>query len=113
MRITSPRRCVSNEHQQHMFNEELTKIIFQLLSNNIKYTLYLSGLLHFSCMTVGFYYTPGIYAEGYIVFVFPFVRSYVRSFVCSFVRTSFRHVEFASKFCVKVSQVVYISATTH
>ena len=43
----------------------------------------------------------------------PFVCSYVRSFVCSFVRTSFRHVEFASKFCVKVSQVVYISATTH
>ena len=62
-------------------------------------------------------YTPGIYAEGYIVFVFPFVRSYVRmfvrSFVRSFVRTSFRHVEFASKFCVKVSQVLYISATTH
>ena len=43
----------------------------------------------------------------------PFVCLYVRSFVCSFVRTSFRHVEFASKFCVKVSQVVYISATTH
>ena len=62
-------------------------------------------------------YTPGIYAEGYIVFVFPFVRSYVRSFVCSFVRsfvrTSFRRVEFASKFCVKVSQVMFISATTH
>ena len=33
-------------------------------------------------------YTPGIYAEGYIVFVFPFVRSYVRSFVCSFVLPS-------------------------
>ena len=66
---------------------------------------------------VGTRYTPGIYAEGYIVFVFPFVRSYVRmfvrSFVRSFVRTSFRHVEFASKFCVKVSQVMYISATTH
>ena len=30
-------------------------------------------------------YTPGIYAEGYIVFVLPFVRLYVRSFVCSFV----------------------------
>ena len=63
------------------------------------------------------HYTPGIYAKGYIVFVFPFVRSYVRmfvrSFVRSFVRTSFRRVEFASKFCVKVSQVVYISATTH
>ena len=26
-------------------------------------------------------YTPGIYAEGYIVFVFPFVRLYVRSFL--------------------------------
>ena len=51
------------------------------------------------------YYTPGIYAEGYIVFVFLFVSS----FVC----TSFRRVEFASKFCVKVSQVMYISATTH
>ena len=51
------------------------------------------------------HYTPGIYAEGYIVFVFPFV--------CSFVRTSFCHVEFASKFCVKVSQVVHISATTY
>ena len=60
-----------------------------------------------------FHYTPGIYAEWYIVFVFPFVRSYVRSFVRSFVRTSFRRVEFASKFCVKVSQVMYISATTH
>ena len=47
-------------------------------------------------------YTPGIYADGYIVFAFPFVCSLVRSFV-----------EFASKFCVKVSQVVYISATTY
>ena len=47
----------------------------------------------------------------------PLVCSHVRSFVCSFVRsfvgTSFRRVEFTSKFCVKVSQVVYISATTH
>ena len=51
-------------------------------------------------------YTPGIYAEGYdIVFVFPFVRS--------FVRTSVTFVEFASKFYFKVSQVVYISATTY
>ena len=31
-------------------------------------------------------YTPGIYADGYIVFAFPFVRSYVRLFVRSFVR---------------------------
>ena len=58
-------------------------------------------------------YTPGIYADGYIVFVFPFVRLYVRLFVRSFVRTSVTFVEFASKFCDKVSQVVYISATTY
>ena len=32
-----------------------------------------------------YHYTPGIYADGYIVFAFPFVRSYVRSFVRSFV----------------------------
>ena len=38
-----------------------------------------------------FYYTPGIYAEGYIVFVFPFVCSYVPSY--------FRHVR---GICVKV-----------
>ena len=56
------------------------------------------------------HYTPGIYADGYIVFAFPFVRLSVRMFVSSFVRS---FVEFASKFCVKVSQVVYISATTH
>ena len=46
-----------------------------------------------------FNYTPGIYAEGYIVFVFPFVRSYVRSFVCSFVRSYFLP---SRGICVKV-----------
>ena len=45
------------------------------------------------------FYTPGIYAEGYIVFVFPFVRSYVRSFVCSFVRSYFLP---SRGICVKV-----------
>ena len=44
-------------------------------------------------------YTPGIYAEGYIVFVFPFVRSYVRMFVCSFVRSYFLP---SRGICVKV-----------
>ena len=34
-----------------------------------------------------FNYTPGIYAEGYIVFAFPFVRSLVPLFVRSFVRS--------------------------
>ena len=32
-------------------------------------------------------YTPGIYAEGYMVFALTFVRSYVRSCVRSFVRS--------------------------
>ena len=54
-------------------------------------------------------YTPDIYADGYIVFAFSFVCPLVRSFI----RTSVTFVEFASKFCVKVSQVVYISANTH
>ena len=47
------------------------------------------------------YYTPGIYADGYIVFAFPFVRSSVRMFVSSFVRSFVRSVEFASKFWLK------------
>ena len=52
-----------------------------------------------------YYYTPGIYADGYIVFAFPFVRSYVRSSVRSlvrfFVRNSGTFVEFMSKFWLK------------
>ena len=52
-------------------------------------------------------YTPGIYADGYIVFVFPFVCSSV----CMFVRSYFRHV---CRICVKVlrqsfSSGVYLS----
>ena len=52
-------------------------------------------------------YTPGIYADGYIVFVFPFIRLYV----CLFVRSYFRHV---CRICVKVlrqsfSSGVYLS----
>ena len=41
-----------------------------------------------------YYYTPGIYAAGYIVFALTFVRSYVPSFVRSCVRSfvTFRHV---------------------
>ena len=35
-------------------------------------------------------YTPGIYADGFIVFAFPFVRSSVRMFVSSFVRSFVR-----------------------
>ena len=51
-------------------------------------------------------YTPGIYADGYIVFAFPFIRSYVRSLV----RSLFRNVRgIYVKVFVKVSLVVYIS----
>ena len=40
------------------------------------------------------YYTPGIYAEGYIAFALTFVRLYVRSFVSSCGRSfvTFRHL---------------------
>ena len=47
------------------------------------------------------YYTPGIYADGYIVFAFPFVCSFVRSLVRFFVRNSGTFVEFTSKFWLK------------
>ena len=65
------------------------------------------------------FYTPGIYAAGYIVFALTFVRSSVRMFVRSFVRVFVRSllsvtfVEFTSKFLVKVSLSEYISLTTH
>ena len=52
------------------------------------------------------HYTPAIYAEGYIVFVFPFV--------CLFVHSYFRPVRgITSKFYVKATWVEYISPTTH
>ena len=51
---------------------------------------------------VGIGYTPGIYAEGYIVFAFPFVRMFVCLFVRSLVhRYSGTFVEFMSKFLLK------------
>ena len=65
------------------------------------------------CMWFGYnswiifcHYTPGIYANGYIVFAFPFVCSLVRSLV----RSLFRNVlGIYVKVFVKVSLVVYIS----
>ena len=41
-------------------------------------------------VSIAHIYTPGIYADGYIVFAFPFVRSSVRMFVSSFVRSFVR-----------------------
>ena len=53
-------------------------------------------------------YTPGIYADGYIVFAFPFVSSYV--VVSSFVRSQFQNVRrIYVKVLIKVSLEVYIS----
>ena len=48
---------------------------------------------------------PGIYAEGYVVFVFPFVGSSVRSLF------SFTFVELTPKFMAKVSLSEYIFLT--
>ena len=59
---------------------------------------------------------PSLYPRHLCQRVYSFrlsVRPFVRSYVRMFVRNSVTFVEFASKFCVKVSQVVYISATTN
>ena len=50
--------------------------------------VFCSFLFNFISLLFYFHYTPGIYAEGYIVFVFPFVCSFVRLFVRSFVLPS-------------------------
>ena len=47
---------------------------------------------------------PGIYAEGYIVFVFLFISLFVRSFVLPSIMWYF---------ALKFSRVVHISATTY
>ena len=60
------------------------------------------GLLRSCC-----YYIPGIYAKGYIVFAYPFIRLYV---VRSLLSVTF--IEYTSKFLVKVSLSEYISLTT-
>ena len=76
-------------------------------------------LLCYYLCDMEYFYTPGIYAAGYIVFALTFVCSYVRSLVHSFVRVFVRSllsvtfVEFTSKFLVKVSLSEYISLTTH
>ena len=54
-----------------------------------------------------------IYADEYVDFIFPFVCSSIHIFVCSSVIPSVTLVEAASKFCVKVTQVVNISVTTN
>ena len=48
-------------------------------------------------MLIYTFYTPGIYAEGYTVFVFPFVCSFVCSFVLPSVTWNLRQ-SFALKF---------------
>ena len=59
------------------------------IGNNIFCSLLLETLNHYVISL----YTPGIYAEGYIVFVFPFV--------CLFFRTSFCRI---SEILSKVSR---------
>ena len=67
--------------------------------------LYDKALIKQECemtkLHIDYYYTPGIYADGYIVFAFPFVCSFVCSFVSLFLRNSGTFVEFMSKFWLK------------
>ena len=108
------------EKSQNSFTNLQAKCFFQILviSDLNRYKedklLGLSNLLKHSQGLHYSYYTPGIYADGYIVFAFPFVRSSVRMFVCSFVRSLvrslFRNVRgIYVKVFVKVSLLVYIS----
>ena len=61
--------------------------------------------LYFFFGSFPFYYTPGIYAEGFIVFAFPFV--------CLTIRTSVMFVEFTTKFFTELqdsfSSEVYLT----
>ena len=69
-------------------------------SSNRSSTVFCCVLLE----TPSFHYTPGIYADRYIVFAFPFVCSFVCSFVRSLVRSLFRNVRgiyVKSKFLLK------------
>ena len=65
-----------------------TCLIFGM--DQVFFDAYISKTIQGTCLmfgmdlpqSIGFcYYTPGIYANGYIVFVFLFVRSYIRLFV--------------------------------
>ena len=57
-------------------------------------------------------YTP-IYAEGYIVFVFPFVRSYlcmyVCMYICLFVRFAVTLTKLRQNFALKFLKCVYLN----
>ena len=78
--------------------------VYKSFAETKKWQSILPGTYHF--YTPGIYYTPVIYAEEDIVFVFPFICS----FVCSLLSVMF--IEFTSKFLVKVSLSEYISLTT-
>ena len=54
-----------------------------------------AGFCGLYCFTSVILYIPNIYVEGYIAFVFPFVRSRVRMYVRSLVML----VKFTLKFC--------------
>ena len=55
-------------------------------------------------------FIPHIYAKGYIVFFFPFVRSFLSLFIHY---AYHQFVDVAIKYVVKVSQVVNILATSY
>ena len=89
----------------HEFVLDLT---FQVECTIIGLDLLFFTLLSHKCIQV--YYTRQHLCRWLNIFlVFPFVHLYVSLFV--FLSVTF--MEFTTKFCVTVSQVVYISATTY
>ena len=74
MNILDPQRAIndkaSDKHQLIVLTH-----FFQIVCQGIKIQWIMILLLKVNLPSN---YTPGIYADGYIVFAFPFVRSYVR-----------------------------------
>ena len=85
----------------------MSRINRVLVHNDVFHSKNFSAIVFHKCVSRAilyvciYVYTPGIYADGYIVFAFPFVRSSVCSLVRLFVRSFVSSVEFASKFWLK------------
>ena len=62
---------------------------------------HLDGSLKLSYTVLYDFYTTGIYSEGYIVFIFPFICLFVRPFVHPSVRPSVTFVEFTTKLLIR------------
>ena len=78
--------AASRSHDQDGHHAHIWKKSFKILPRNQQADFHETWYVALGTWPIIVCYTPGIYADGYIVFAFPFVRSSVRMFVSSFVR---------------------------